>query len=187
MRVEELMAKEVRTCGPDDPINEAARIMWEADCGCVPVVERGRLVGMLTDRDACMAAYTKGRGFLEIPVREAMSRAVRTCSPGDDVESALETLREAKVRRLPVVDENCRLVGLFSLSDAARAVPTLRTLRARRQAGEQLATTVAAICEPRKLPLPRVGAPAGPRLLEPVGPSAPAAVVRALHSRRANG
>jgi CBS domain-containing protein len=186
MRVEEVMAKEVRTCGPDDPINEAARAMWEADCGCLPVVERGRLVGMLTDRDACMAAYTRGRSFLEIRVREAMSRAVRTCRPEDDVESALETLREAKVRRLPVVDESCRLVGLFSLSDAARAFATLRTLRARRQAGEQLAATVAAICEPRKLPAPRVGAPAGPRLLAPVGPTASAPVVRALSSRWAN-
>jgi CBS domain-containing protein len=185
MNVGELMAKDVRTCAPDDSLNAAARIMWEADCGCVPVVRDGRLVGVVTDRDLCMAAYTKGRSLHEVRVREAMSRAVRTCRPTDTVESALETLREAKVRRLPVVDERCEVVGLFSLSDVARAVAALRRLRARREAGEQLAATLAAICEPRRLAAPAPAAPAGPRLLAQPGEGSTAGV-RALDARRAS-
>jgi CBS domain-containing protein len=186
MRVEEVMSKSVRTCGPDDSLSEAARLMWEADCGCVPVVKDGRLVGVLTDRDACMGAYTRGRSLHEVRVRESMSRAVRTCRPSDRVEAALETLREAKVRRLPVVDERCQVVGMFSLSDAARAIASLRTLRARREAGEQLAATLAGICEPRRLAAPGLEAPSGPRLLPPTGGgSSPAQVVRALDPKRA--
>jgi CBS domain-containing protein len=178
------MSKGARVCAPDDTLNEAARIMWEADCGCVPVVKEGRLVGVLTDRDACMAAYTKGRSLHDVRVREAMSRAVRTCRASDRVDTALETLREAKVRRLPVVDERCQVVGMFSLSDAARAVAALRTLRARRESGEQLAATLAAICEPRRLAGPAPEAPAGPRLLPPSGAgSGSTPSLRALDAR----
>jgi CBS domain-containing protein len=188
MRVDELMAREVRACAPDDTLNGAARIMWEADCGCVPVVREGRLVGMITDRDVCMAAYTRGRSLHEVRVREAMSRAVRTCRPDDEVDTALETLREAKVRRLPVVDDRCRLVGLFSLSDAARAIAALRTLRARRHAAEQLAATLAAVCEPRKLSAPHPEPPGGPRPLPSVGAgSAAAPALHALSAGRASG
>ena len=87
MNVGQLMTRTVHACNPDDPLHVAAQIMWEQDCGCVPVVvdEEGgsRVVGMLTDRDVCMAAYTQGKALAVIKVSSAMSREVCSCRPTD--------------------------------------------------------------------------------------------------------
>ena len=85
-RVREVMTKDVLTCSVSDRLNRAAQLMWESDCGCIPIVEEhGMLVGMLTDRDICMAAYTSGKPLSEISVTSAMSTAgpspVPTSSP----------------------------------------------------------------------------------------------------------
>jgi CBS domain-containing protein len=123
--VEQLMSRAVATCRPDDRLDAAARIMWEHDCGVVPVtvVEDGgeRVVGMLTDRDVCMAAYTQGRPLWDIPATVAMSHVVRSCRPRDTIKSALAVMAAERIRRLPVLDERSdRLVGLLSLADVAR-------------------------------------------------------------------
>ncbi len=122
-RVEQLMSRVVATCRPDDRLNAAARIMWERDCGVVPVTmpdgDAERVVGMLTDRDVCMAAYTQGRPLEELVVSSAMSRTVHACAPGDSLPAALERMAAARVRRLPVVDGAGRLVGLLSFADVA--------------------------------------------------------------------
>jgi CBS domain-containing protein len=154
MRVEELMQKDVRTCGPDDTLSEAARIMWEADCGCVPVVEpgeRGRLVGIITDRDACMAAYTRGRALGELRVRDSMSRSVRVCGPQDTLVAAAGAMRAAQVRRLPVVDEASQLLGIVSLSDIAREFTRLRARGKKGISAIEIGELLAGICEPRQL------------------------------------
>ena len=91
MNVEQIMTKDVATCGPDDTLNEAARMMWERDCGFVPIAEPGptrRLVGIVTDRDLCMAAYTRGRSLGEIRVGDVMSTGVRSCKAADDLASS---------------------------------------------------------------------------------------------------
>lgn len=106
MRIEQLMTKDVATCGPDETLNRAAQLMWERDCGFVPVVEsaeRRRVVGVVTDRDACIAAYTRGHPLAEIRVGDVMSTRIRACKPSDDLAAAEETMREAQVHRLPVV------------------------------------------------------------------------------------
>lgn len=122
MLVRDLM-KDPRVCGLADTLNDAARILWEQDCGVVPVVdEQRRIVGMLTDRDICMAAYTQGRPLAELPVHLAMARAVVRCLPEQDVEAALRIMAEAQVHRLPVVDENERLVGILSMTDVLRGL-----------------------------------------------------------------
>jgi len=121
MEVRELMTREVRTCRAEDSVNEAARIMWESDCGSVPVVDTGsRLVGMVTDRDVCMAAYTQGQRLDAIPVASAMSTQVYTCRPSDGLAHVAGIMRDEQVRRLPVVDADGRLVGILSLNDLAR-------------------------------------------------------------------
>ena len=75
MKVEQIMNREVKTCGPHDSLNKAAQIMWDTPCGAVPVVdEQGRPVGFLTDRDVCMAAYTQNKPLTELPVERAMAR-----------------------------------------------------------------------------------------------------------------
>jgi len=157
MRIEQLMNKDVGTVTADQSLDEAARILWERDCGSVPVVSEDgarRVVGMLTDRDICMAAYTQGSRLNGIPVRSAMSSAVQTCRPGDTVEDAEAILRRAQVRRLPVVDDSDQLVGIVSLSDLACAA-------ARRQGHKRPATgeagvaeTLASICRPREVCAP---------------------------------
>ncbi len=124
MTVEQLMTRNVETCHPGDPVSAAAHIMWDRDCGCVPVVEpedgTARLVGMITDRDVCMAAYTQGRTLAAIEVRGAMATKLFSCRSTDSIDDALKLMEANQLHRLPVVDQDGRLVGLVSLADAAR-------------------------------------------------------------------
>jgi len=123
MKVAELMVEEVTACSPDDALNRAAQIMWENDCGCVPVVDRAaRLIAMLTDRDICMAAYTRGGTLKDLRVSAAMSSELFACKPDDDLLDAQKMMRERQVRRIPVSDDTGRLVGILSLNDVARAI-----------------------------------------------------------------
>ncbi len=120
MKVRDLMTSDVKTCGTDTNLATAAKIMWEGDCGAVPVTdERGRVVGIITDRDICIAGATRSRTEGEIPVHDVISKNVFTCSPGDEVRSALETMKNRKVRRLPVVGHDGQLAGILSIHDIA--------------------------------------------------------------------
>lgn len=104
MEISDLMTREVRSCHPEDSLQVAAGMMWDGDCGCVPVVDgEGRLVGMLTDRDVAMAAYTKAECLTDLTVSGAMSAKVFTVAPSARIEMAECLMREYKVRRLPVV------------------------------------------------------------------------------------
>lgn len=117
MRVDELMCREVRACDAQDSLEAAARILWDNDVGVAPVLRDGRVVGALTDRDICMAAYTQGRPLREIPVTTAMSKELYVLHPEDQLVDALRSMRERKVRRLPVVDDEGRLLGMLSMND----------------------------------------------------------------------
>ncbi len=120
MKVKDLMTTDVKRCTPETNLAAAARIMWEGDCGAVPVTdERDVVVGVITDRDICIAAATRPRTEGEIPVREVITKALYTCAPNDDVRVALETMKVRKVRRLPVVEQGGRLVGIVSIHDIA--------------------------------------------------------------------
>jgi CBS domain-containing protein len=140
-QVAEVMSKEVVACQAGDPLSGAVALMWENDLGFLPVVDgAGHLVGVLTDRDACIAAWSRGLRMDQIAVETVMSRAPRTCAPSDDCDDALEALTEARVHRLPVVQSG-KLVGVVSLNSLARAAG-----QGQRQAA--LATLVK-ITEPR--------------------------------------
>jgi CBS domain-containing protein len=120
MKVKELMTSDVKSCSPETNLAAAAKIMWEGDCGAVPVTDdRGKVIGIITDRDICIAAATRSRREGEIPVQEVSSKTVYTCTPGDDVRAALETMKNRKVRRLPVVGQDGRLAGILSIHDIA--------------------------------------------------------------------
>jgi len=120
VKVEQIMNRDVKTCGPQDSLNEAARIMWDEPCGAVPVVDdRCRLVGFLTDRDVCMAAYTQNKPLTELPVEAAMARTPVCCRAEDDLDSAAQLMRQHRTRRVPVVDRDGILVGLLTLDDLA--------------------------------------------------------------------
>ena len=124
--VRSIMTDAVHACSPDEPLHVAARHMWEHDCGAVPVLSSdGKLAGIVTDRDICMAAYTKGLPLHAIPTRDAMARHVHACGPDDTLERAANLMADAQVRRLPVVDAEQRLVGIVSLADIARYAAAL--------------------------------------------------------------
>jgi CBS domain-containing protein len=120
MKVKDLMTTDVKHCSPGTNLAEAAKIMWEGDCGAVPVTdEHDHVIGVITDRDICIAAATRPRTEGEIPVRDVISATAYTCTPSDDVRVALETMKARKVRRLPVVEPGGRLVGIVSIHDIA--------------------------------------------------------------------
>jgi CBS domain-containing protein len=150
MRVNELMIIDVKRCDPADSLNRAAQLMWEVDCGSIPVVDDGsRLVGMLTDRDICMAAYTQGLPLSRMGVRSAMADTVHACGPKDSLETALSIMGAQRVRRLPVVDERGALVGIVSLNDIALAIQRQPRAQDRRALSDALAEALASICAPR--------------------------------------
>jgi CBS domain-containing protein len=118
LKVADLMTRDVHTCTINDSLNGAARIMWDHDCGCAPVVDtHGKLVGIVTDRDISMAAYTQGTPLDAIPVERVMSARVISCGRGDDLETAHQLMRTHEIHRLPVVDTRGRPIGILSLSD----------------------------------------------------------------------
>lgn len=136
MKVNEAMTKHVTIASPEQSICEAARLMAECDSGALPVGENDRLVGMITDRDIAIRAVAQ-RLSPDTPVRAVMSQEVLYCYADEDLAKVLENMGDQKVRRLPVVDRDKRLVGIVSLGDLA--------LRAKASAAGQ---TVAAISMP---------------------------------------
>ena len=152
MRVDQAMTKDVKVCRASDALNEAARLMWDNDCGCVPVVDKGgRAVGMLTDRDVCMAAYTRGTALRDIPVEQIMSRQVISCGPDSSIDVAEELMARHQIRRLAVVGFDEKLVGLLSLGDIARAARAKGNghIRQRGLNAHAVEDTLAAVCQPR--------------------------------------
>lgn len=148
------LMKPARSCQPSDTLNDAARLMWELDCGAVPVVDQaGRLVGIITDRDICMAAYTRGQALAALSVENTMCSELVTATPKDSLGSIASLMRHRQVRRIPIVDEG-KLVGMVALSDIARHIEAER--RFSTGAALELAHTLAAISEPRAAALKAV-------------------------------
>ena len=123
MLVKEAMSRDVKTVNPDQPIQEAARIMLDIDAGALPVGENDQLVGMITDRDIAVRGVAAGKPPTAT-VREVMSREVRYCFEDEDTAHVARNMGEQQIRRLPVVDRNKRLVGILSLADLATAAKT---------------------------------------------------------------
>lgn len=119
--VKSLMTANVLTCRAHESLDQAARIFWERNCGAAPVVDaEGKLVGMLTDRDVCIAAYTQGRRLADINVEQVMSKTAHAASTDDSIERVLEIMADAQVRRVPIIDAERRVVGVIALADLAR-------------------------------------------------------------------
>jgi CBS domain-containing protein len=145
MKISELMSRPVHVCRETESLDRAAKLMWEHDIGDVVVVDDvGQVVAIVTDRDACMAAYTRGEPLQDIPIAVAMARHVITCTPDDSDAAVAEIMAKHKIRRVPVVDEAHRPVGIVSLNDLARTMARGREVPATSVAG-----TLAAICEHR--------------------------------------
>ena len=150
MNVGTVMSRGVVTCTPDDSLNRAAQIMWENDCGCVPVVDAGGvMIGMVTDRDVCMAAYTQGRALAQISVASASSKQAFTVGESADIGEAERAMAEHRVRRIAVVDGSGRPLGIVSMNDLARHVHEKKHgHRPDSLAPEPILRTLTAICQP---------------------------------------
>jgi CBS domain-containing protein len=136
------MSTEVISCTPDMDLGRVGWLMWEGDCGALPVIRAGRVVGMITDRDVCLAAAMKPRPCSEIQVAEAMGTTDPAfVRPASTLEEALALMERRRVRRLPVVDGDDRLVGILSLNDVVRKTGAA--------ASHRILATLRAIAEPR--------------------------------------
>ncbi len=151
MKAQDVMTSNLGICESDDTLKRAAQIMWENDCGCAPVTDKGfRLVGMITDRDICMSAYTSGLPLTSISVNSAMSRDVQTCKLDDRIEKIEALMKAHQIRRLPVVDSDHHLLGIISLNDLALVAEDDRFIGPRKILDKQrVAETLAGICRHR--------------------------------------
>jgi len=130
MKVFEVMTIDVGFCHADDNLTKAVQIMWEKDCGVVPVVtNEKRLVGVITDRDIAVAAATQNRCPSSIKAGEMYFRPPKTCAMDDDLKDALKRMRKYKIRRLCVTNRDNELLGMLSLSDVLLKAGEKKSLR----------------------------------------------------------
>ncbi len=118
-KVREVMTTRPRSVTPQTPLNEVARLMAADDIGAIPVVDGDRLVGIVTDRDIVVRAIAKDKDTRGMPASEVSSRELVTVDPEDDLSDALQLMAQHQVRRLAVVDQEERLVGVVSQADVA--------------------------------------------------------------------
>jgi CBS domain-containing protein len=129
VKVKDIMSGEPRTCSPDNNLAAAAALMLDGDCGILPVVDDGKLVGVVTDRDMFIALATRDKRASEITVREVMQSPVYSCGPDDDVQAALETMKQHLVRRLPVEGFGGTVMGVVSMNDVVLASGPRKAVR----------------------------------------------------------
>jgi CBS domain-containing protein len=147
MKVKDIMTTDTKACGPDTNLAAATEIMWSGDCGILPVVDEGdHVVGVITDRDICIAVGTRGWLASDISVKDAISGNVFACLPDTDIRDALETMRVKKVRRLVAVNSDGKIAGILSLDDVAAAAQSGAGGRRSDLSLDDVALTLKAIC-----------------------------------------
>jgi len=152
MKVKDVMTRDVQSCGADTNLAEAAKMMWDSDCGALPVLDReGKVIGMITDRDICVAVATRHQLASDIAVSEVISWKVYACGPDDDLKAALKTMREEKVRRLPVVDGDGVLQGILSINDVVLHAEEARGKHLPEISYDEVMNTFKALCAHRVL------------------------------------
>jgi len=118
MRVQDLMMKSPKSCSPTTNLARVSELLWSGNCGALPVVDAsGSVLGVITDRDVCLALGWKNVRPSELTAEQAMSRQVAMCKSSDEIHTALGIMRTRKVRRIPVGGETGKLAGILSLSD----------------------------------------------------------------------
>jgi len=120
MKANEIMTSSPSTCSSTDSVSNVARLMRDCDCGAVPVVDSGRVVGIVTDRDLAIRGLAEGKG-VDARVSEVMTASPQCCSADDDISEVEKVMADRQVRRIPIVDADGRCVGIVSQADLARA------------------------------------------------------------------
>jgi CBS domain-containing protein len=123
MKISELMHKGVEAVSPDTSIAVVAKTMRDKDIGAIPVTQDGQLVGMITDRDLAVRALANGQDLTQLTARNVMTTGVVSCRDSDDADHAVQLMESKHIRRLPVIDQNRRMVGIVSVGDLCHALP----------------------------------------------------------------
>jgi CBS domain-containing protein len=152
VKVKDIMTGEPRTCSPDTNLAAAAALMLDGDCGILPVVQDGKLVGVVTDRDMYIALATRNTRASDVAVGEVVQTPVYTCGPDDDVQAALDTMRQHCIRRLPVAGFGGTVLGIVSMNDIVLAAGPRKPVR-----DAEVVSTLQTICAHRH-PTPHVAA-----------------------------
>lgn len=147
MKVQDVMVKDVKFCSPNTNLAAAAEMLWTDCCGTLPVVDdRGNVIGIITDRDMCIAIGTRDVKPSSTTVRDVSLPKLFACAPDDDIHAALQTMAAQKIRRLPVIDKRGTLKGILSIDDVVlHAVKT--STRFSDLTYENVVNTLKAICE----------------------------------------
>lgn len=141
MKIKDIMTGEPRICALDTSLAAAAALMLDGDCGILPVMDDGKLVGVVTDRDMYIALATRNKRASEITVREVVQTPVYTCGPDDDVQAALGAMKQHCVRRLPVEGFGGTIMGIVSMNDIVLASGPRKPVR-----DAEVVGTLQAIC-----------------------------------------
>lgn len=130
MKVRDVMSPDVETARPNQSVKEIAERMQKQGIGYVPICDRGRLVGIITDRDIVCRIVAEGRDAAATTLREIMTKGVAYCFDDDDLMIGIQLMEQNRIRRIPVVDRRAHLVGILSLTDIARQAPHRLTAEA---------------------------------------------------------
>jgi CBS domain-containing protein len=156
MQVRDVMRRNPRFTRPGASLAEAGRLMEKVGCGVLPVVGEGeeeRVVGVITDRDVCLAVAARDRRPSEVTVREVISGELHSCHPGDSLRDALVAMSDCRVRRLPVVEHGGRLVGILSLDDVAVAAHGRGAGEAEEPTDAEVVATLRAVADRQRRPV----------------------------------
>ena len=123
MKVKDAMPKKAEWVGPDTAVADVAKKMKDLDIGSMPVGENDRLIGMVTDRDITCRAVASGKDCSKLTARDVMTKGITFCRDSEDLDDALRIMEQKKIRRLPVIDEKKRMVGMLSVGDISHATP----------------------------------------------------------------
>ena len=158
MKVKKVMTVDPAAVWITDSLRTAAQTMWQNDCGILPIIRDGQIVvGLITDRDVCMATAMRDRPQSNISVEEVMSRSIFSVMPDDDVHKALELMQEHKVRRLPVLNVDGELKGMLSMNDLVLRAEEATGKKKPQLSFHDVVKTYQAICQH---PLPMTAAAA---------------------------
>ena len=125
MKIKDVMHKGVDWVSPDTPVTELVKLMRDHDVGAIPIGENDRLVGMVTDRDVVCKGLAQDNFDARVATaRDVMTAQIHCCREDEDLAKAIRRMEELKIRRLPVINKNKRMVGILSLGDVSHSAPT---------------------------------------------------------------
>jgi CBS domain-containing protein len=161
MKVGDIMTKPPAYCSPATNLAAAVEILWNHNCGVLPIVDSNeKLVGVVTDRDICVALGTRNRLPSEVTVKDVTSGKIVVCKPDDDLRRALATMAQARVRRLPVIDAAGKLRGILSIDDVVLHTETGGIKRDAELSAEDVVNTLKSVYtrQPRRTEQQKIAA-----------------------------